>query len=228
MKAVILAAGEGTRLRPLTTNTPKPLVKLNEKPLLDYTLEILPAQVDELIIVIGYLGQQIIDYVGDDYHGKKVSYVWQHERKGTFCALALCKEHLQNGRFIFLHADDLIDANALKKMIEHDGLSLMVMPHVEPQRFGVVEINPNHSIKQIVEKPPAPQSTLVNVGPAVLDERIFHYPPAVHSNGEQYLAEAIGFLAQHVTVQAMEAKEWTPIGYPADILAVERRLRMYQ
>lgn len=226
MKAVILAGGEGARLRPLTNNTPKPLVKLNGKTLLDYTLDVLPPQVDELVIVIGYLGQQIIDYIGTTYHGRKVSYVWQTERNGTFAALLLCKEHLHQGRFLFLHADDLIDGQALKQMVELQGLSMMAMSHAEPQRFGVIELNDDHTVKAIVEKPTHPRSNLVNVGPAVLDKRILEENPASHANGERYLAEAIGSLAKRVPIHVIEAKEWTPIGYPADIVAVEQRLQM--
>lgn len=225
MKAVILAAGEGARLRPLTENTPKPLVKLNGKPLLDYTLDALPPSVSEIIMVVGYLGQQIIDYVGTTTRGRSVSYVWQTEKNGTFPALGLCRESLGKERFLFLHADDLLDASALEHMVQLPGLSIMVFPHSEPQRFGVVELNLDRTVKMIIEKPAQPLSNLVNAGPAVLDGRIFDEHPRVHGNGEQYLAEALGSLAQRVPVQAVVAREWTPIGYPADIGAVEHRLR---
>jgi dTDP-glucose pyrophosphorylase len=106
MQCVILAAGKGTRLRPLTDNCPKPLVKVAGKPLLDHIVEALPTAVDELIIVVGYLGGMIEDYCGKEFHGRKVTYITQEEQKGTAHALWLCKD-LIKGRFLFLFADDL-------------------------------------------------------------------------------------------------------------------------
>jgi len=77
MQCVILAAGKGTRLRPLTENCPKPLVEVGGKTLLDHIVGALPSSVDELIIVTGYLGEMIEAYCGTEFHGRKVTYVTQ-------------------------------------------------------------------------------------------------------------------------------------------------------
>src|SRR5262245_18769194 len=106
MQCVILAAGKGTRLRPLTENTPKPLVKVAGKTLLDHIVESIPSSVDELIIVTGYLGHMIQEHCGQEFHGRKVKYVTQEEQNGTAKALWLCKD-LIKGRFLFLFADDI-------------------------------------------------------------------------------------------------------------------------
>ena len=106
MQAVILAAGLGTRLRPLTYDTPKPLLKIGDKTLIEYNIERLPECIDELVIVIGYLGEQIIDYFGNQYKGKKISYIKQSQLLGTGHALFLCKKIL-NDRFLVLMGDDI-------------------------------------------------------------------------------------------------------------------------
>jgi NDP-sugar pyrophosphorylase family protein len=92
MQCVILAAGKGTRLRPLTDTIPKPLVKVAGRPLLDHIVEALPSSVNELIIVTGYLEEQIHTHCGKSFHGRKVTYVHQEEQKGTAHALWLCKD----------------------------------------------------------------------------------------------------------------------------------------
>src|SRR3989338_8468553 len=123
MQAVILAAGEGVRMRPLTLTTPKPLLEVAGKFLLRHIVEALPSEVDELVIVIGYLGDQIKNYCGTEFCGKKVSYVWQKEKTGTGKALFLC-EPLVRGRFFMLYADDILGAEGLRECLKYY-LSLM-------------------------------------------------------------------------------------------------------
>src|SRR3989338_11252442 len=107
MKCVILAAGEGIRMRPLTLEKPKPLLAINGKPLIEHVIENLPKEIDELVVVIGYKGEQIKDFLGKKFHGLKVKYVWQKEKLGTGHALRLCREHLGSDNFLMLFADDI-------------------------------------------------------------------------------------------------------------------------
>ncbi len=87
MKAVILAAGKGKRMRLLTDKTPKPLLVVGGKTFLDHILSSLPRSVDEIILVIGHKGEQIKKYIGKKYGSKQIFYVVQHQRKGTVHAL---------------------------------------------------------------------------------------------------------------------------------------------
>ena len=82
MKIVILAAGKGTRLLPLTQSTPKPLLRFGGQTILDHTFKALPAAIDEAVIVINYLGEQIKDYCGASFHGRPINYV-EGQTKGT-------------------------------------------------------------------------------------------------------------------------------------------------
>src|SRR3989344_5644423 len=91
MQTVILAAGKGIRLRPVTLKVPKPLVLLNDRPILEHILNELPKKVDEVILVIGYLGDKVKKHFGNNFLGKKIKYVIQEEQLGTFHALKQAK-----------------------------------------------------------------------------------------------------------------------------------------
>ncbi len=225
MQCVILAAGEGLRMRPLTLNQPKPLLKVNGKPLLEHLLNALPLNVDEVIVVVGYLGQQIVDYFGKTFNGRKMKYVWQARAEGTYNALALCKGLLKEEPFLMLYADDLFDQKSLLELVSSGELGILVAQHENLQKFGVVELDEKGFVTQIEEKPVHPKSNLVNCGPLVLTPRIFDYPPTIHSNGEYYLTTAVSEMAKQFPFRAVHTRTWIPIGYPADIETAERALR---
>jgi UDP-N-acetylglucosamine diphosphorylase / glucose-1-phosphate thymidylyltransferase / UDP-N-acetylgalactosamine diphosphorylase / glucosamine-1-phosphate N-acetyltransferase / galactosamine-1-phosphate N-acetyltransferase len=118
MKAVILCAGKGERMMPLTANTPKPLLKVDGKPLIEYVLESLPKEIDEIIIVVKYLGDQIKKSVGRKYNGKKITYV-TGSSKGNAYSFLNTKKHLKDERFLLIYGDEtpnpLDVRNCLKK-----------------------------------------------------------------------------------------------------------------
>lgn len=224
MQAVILAAGEGVRMRPLTLNVPKPLLRVNGKPLIEHLMETLPNEIDEIIMVVGYLGQQIIDYFGNEWKGKKISYVWQHKKEGTYKALELAKPLLSGKLFLQLFADDLFDEKSIHTLVLGNVPSILVARHEKPEKFGVVEVDEKKLVKSIEEKPPHPKSDLVSCGPAVLPMKIFEYPPKPHENGEYYLSVSMSELAKHTPLRAVTAQTWIAIGYPDDIAVAEKAL----
>jgi UDP-N-acetylglucosamine diphosphorylase / glucose-1-phosphate thymidylyltransferase / UDP-N-acetylgalactosamine diphosphorylase / glucosamine-1-phosphate N-acetyltransferase / galactosamine-1-phosphate N-acetyltransferase len=219
MQCVILAAGKGTRLRPLTDNTPKPLVKVAGKALLDHIVESLPSAVDELIIVHGYLGEQIIAHCGDEYMGRKVTYVHQAEQRGTAMALWLCKDLLK-GRFLFLFADDLHGENDIARATSFSR-ALLTTTTKTPERFGIVVRHPDGTLAEFVEKPLHPPSNLASTGAMVLDTHIFEFEPTVETNGEYYLTDVIAEYSKKYPVAVVEEDLWIPIGYPEDIQKAE-------
>lgn len=224
MKAVILAAGEGVRMRPLTLERPKPLIAVSGKPILAHIIEALPPEIDEIVVVVGYLGDQIANYCRGALPGRRFRFVWQKEKLGTARALELCQEHLAGDRFLMLYADDLHGADGIRRCLEHER-SLLVAKHPEPQRFGVVVMDPDGSIREIVEKPANPPSNFVSTGVMVLDDAIFNYEPDLHPNGEYYLTSMANKMLRDYRVMAVETDRWLPIATPADLPAAEAFLR---
>lgn len=226
MQCVILAAGKGTRLRPLTDTCPKPLVKVGSKPLLDHIVGALPSSVDELIIVVGYLGDMIKEYCGDEFHGRKVTYVVQEEQNGTAKALWLCKD-LLHGRFLFLFADDIHGKEDLARATSYVR-SILVASVEKPEKFGIVVRNPDGTLGLMIEKPDHAPSNCASTGAMVLDDHIFEFEPETTVKGEYYLTEVIERYAQKFPIAVVEQNLWLPIGYPEDITRAETLLSVYK
>jgi len=228
MKCVILAAGKGTRLRPLTEDTPKPLIKVSGKPLLDHIVESLPSSVDELIIVTGYLEEKIKKHCGDNFHGRKVTYVHQEEQKGTAHALWLCKDLLKgNGRFLFMFADDLHGPTDIARATSYSR-SMLTLTTESPEKFGIVVRHPDGTLAEMIEKPEHPPSNLASTGVMVLDDNIFKFDPfATETKGEYYLTDVIAEYAKEYPIAVVEQSMWIPIGYPEDIQKAEYILEKF-
>ena len=226
MKCVILAAGKGLRMRPLTLETPKPLLKVLGKPLIEYHLESLPSEIHEIIIVIGYLGDQIKDYLGKAFRGKKISYVWQKEYLGTFQAIELCKLLLTDEDFLVVYADDLVSPKSIKECVSKGSLCMLLSPVDRPEHFGIAVLNPDGTVKELEEKPENPKSNLANCGPCVLNNDIFNYPPPKSHKNEYFLVDSIALMmAAGYKVKSVIAEWWIPIGFPEDLKKAARSLR---
>ena len=222
MQCVILAAGKGTRLRPLTDNIPKPLVKVNDKTLLDHIVEALPSEVKELIMVVGYRGDMIKDYCGSVFHGRPVTYVEQVEINGPAKALWLAKD-LIKGRFLFMFADDIHGKADLARAVSYSR-SILATTSDNPERFGVIVRNPDGTIADMVEKPVSPSSNLVSTGPMVLDKNIFDFPPEAPIKDEYFMPEIIMRYKEKYPIAVVEEQLWLAIGYPEDIERAEKKL----
>lgn len=222
MQCVILAAGKGTRLAPLTDDKPKPLVKVCGKPLLDHIVEALPTAITELIIVTGYRGDQIREYCGENFHDRPVKYVEQTEINGPAKALWLTKD-LLHGRFLFMFADDIHGKDDIARAVSFSR-SIMATTSEHPERFGVIVRNPDGTISTMKEKPEFPSSNLVATGPMVLDLNIFNYPPEAPVNDEYFMAEIIMRYKEHYPIAVVEENLWLAIGYPEDIERAESML----
>lgn len=227
MKAIILAAGEGIRMRPLTLKTPKPLLKVGGRPILEHIVSRLPNEIDDLILVIGYLGEQIKNYCGNEFLGRRVRYVWQKEKLGTYHALKLCEPLIESDeRFLVLYADDIQDTEEIRNCFDHER-AMMVAKVEDPRKFGVVCLNSDNSISEIIEKPENPSSNLVSTGVLLLDSKIFEYKADMHPNGEYFLTNVISkMIKNNYQFFAVKSTLWLSIGYPEDIKKAEEFLRI--
>ena len=227
MKCIILAAGEGVRMRPLTLTTPKPMLRVSGKPLLQHLLEAVPDEISEFLIVVGYLGSQIKEFFGDSWHGKPITYITQNEKRGTAHALSLCEEYLKSeNMFMVMFADDIHGSDGVRACIERRKPSILVAHVDDPRKFGVVEIDAEGKVIGLEEKPENPKTNLVGNGVYVLTKYIFDYPVPMRDNGEEYLPERIAAMikAGH-EFYAVESTFWHPVGYPEDLQKAEEILQ---
>src|SRR5579885_2688532 len=150
MDAIILAAGLGTRLRPHTLKTPKPLLPVQGRPILDWALGALPAAVDRVLVVVNYLDEQIEAYLGKQKHFARWEAVRQEVPRGTGDALRSCRDRLQSDHFLVLNGDDLYGAADLAELSRCPA-GLLVHPVDEPRRFGIAFLKSDGSLDHLEE-----------------------------------------------------------------------------
>lgn len=219
MQCVILAAGLGKRMLPLTETRPKPLVPVCGKPLLQHIIEALPSSVDELIVVVGYKGDMIKEFLGTEYQGRSVKFVEQKEPTGTAHALWLAKD-LIKGRFLFLFADDIHGKADFARATSYTR-ALLVASVDTPEKFGIVVRNPDGTLGLMIEKPEHAPSNCASTGAMVLDEHVFEFEPQNPVKGEFYLTEVIERYARAYPIAVVEQSLWIPVATPEDVAKAE-------
>ncbi len=204
-------------MRPLTHITPKPLVKLNGKPILEYILSNLPQGVNEAVLVIGYLGEQIENYFGGHFGAVRLTYVKQLEQLGTFHALLQAKPVLA-GEFLVLMGDDLYSKADLTRLVQRP-LSILVHRASGPsEKFGVCLIDKKGFLQDIREKEKGLEFSFAGCGAYKLNHGIFNEEIFYGPTGEQYLSSMVGSLARKEPIQAVKATYWFPIANPSDLV----------
>jgi len=182
VKAVILAGGEGTRLRPLTSNQPKPMMPLVNKPMLEHIVGLLVAHgIDDIVVTIAYLGNQIRDYFGDgtDF-GVRMRYAAEDQPLGTAGSVRNAADELEE-TFLVISGDVLTDIDLTAFIDAHrasGALASIALKRVEnPLDFGIVITRPDGSIERFLEKPTWGEvfSDTINTGIYVLEPEIFRY-----------------------------------------------------
>jgi mannose-1-phosphate guanylyltransferase len=179
VQAVVLVGGQGTRLRPLTSTVPKPVVPLVDRPFMAYMLEWLAGHgVDDVVLSLGFMAGALRDVLGDgSRYGVRLRYVEEPEPLGTAGALKFAQEHLQE-RFLMLNGDVLSDMDLTAQIAQHEATgavaTLALVPVENPSAYGLVRIDDDRSVKGFVEKP-APEeidTNLISAGAYVLERRV--------------------------------------------------------
>ena len=184
MKAVILAAGEGNRLKPITSTRPKPMISLVGKPLLEHTiLGLRDAGIDEIMLIVGYKKEIIKEYFGNgiDKFNIKIEYITQEEYLGTAHAANYAKDFIKDEPFMLMYGDILVDPIIYKEVLQKfrksraEGL-ISLIEVKNPEVFGIITLDSNDFVKKITEKP-SPElglGNLANAGIFVFDPLIFN------------------------------------------------------
>ncbi|GBC97671.1 UTP--glucose-1-phosphate uridylyltransferase [bacterium HR17] len=226
-QAVILTAGLSTRTYPLTVRKPKPLLKLANTPNLMHLLRGLAAAgVQEVVLVVGFERQQVERAIGHRFAGLTVHYAVQEQALGTGHAVLQAAPFLEReAPFAVLNGDDLILPDALAACLSQVP-ALLVAPHHQPHRFGVVEVVDGF-VRAVREKPKeAPPGALVSTGAWTLPHEALqwlqHLPPA--EDGEIRLPDITPQLMAHGLHAVVTEDGWVPLTYPWDVLVATHHL----
>ncbi len=214
-QAVILAAGEGQRLRPFTVNRPKVMLFIAGKPILQYVIEALAQKgIRDIVLVVGYRKDQVLDYFGSgEWLGVDLSYVTQERQLGTAHALAQAREKIK-GDFLVLPGDNLIAADTIDRFVAVEPEAVLTKKVDNPMRYGVVNVQ-RGAVREIVEKPPEAASNLVSTGIYSFSRAIFEFvEPRLD------LPDVVNrMIEQGHKIRAMETEgAWLDAIYPWDIL----------
>ena len=223
MKAVILAAGEGKRLRPFTMSRPKGMITVGNRPILEYIVEALVSNgVKDIIMVVGYRRDTIMLHFQD---GKKfdasIEYVIQEKPLGTAHAISLAGPRLNGEDFLIVAGDNMIDAQLITDLLaKRNGLTMVVAESESPSKYGVVKIEGDR-IVDLVEKPEIQIGNIINTG-------IYYFPhkmvelfrmPAFRK--ELGITQLLSGMVSEIEIRAVKSiGRWNDAVYPWDLLNV--------
>ena len=234
MKVVIPLAGKGTRLRPHTYVTPKPLLRVGGRPVMSYILDDLrELGVSEIVFITGYLKERIEDYVRAEYGDLTAHFVQQEVQDGTAGAVRLARPFVDD-ELLIIFVDTLFDADlgAIRELPAGDAGIIWAKEVEDYRRFGVIVTDGNGYMTRIVEKPKDPISRLANIGLYYIrdHELLFEgidatIDRATSQGGEYYLTDAFQYMIDHgARLRVAEVEGWYDCGKPETLIETNRHL----
>lgn len=233
MKAVVMAGGEGTRLRPLTLDVPKPFIRVAGKPAIEYALERLAeAGVKDIIVTTFYKPERLIDHLGGGARlGARIFYSVEDEAMGTAGGVAKCLPIIGNDTCVVLSGDVIadVDVKALLEAHRKSGaIASMALTEVENvSEFGIVGLDDTGRIVRFKEKPKTPEETfskLINTGIYVLEpEALREVPQGETFDFSKQLFPKLLAAGKHIQGIRIDGF-WMDVGRPADLLTASREL----
>ncbi|MCR4313800.1 MAG: nucleotidyltransferase family protein [Candidatus Uhrbacteria bacterium] len=217
MQAVILAAGKGARLQPLTYGIPKPLIEIGGKTLITRVLEALPESIDEIFIVVNHLREQIIKSVGSRWNGKPIVYVIQEPLTGTAGAVLLLREHLR-GSFLVINSDDLYVQSDLSILCTHPW-ALLYFPTATEKHSGAL-VKDGRFVGLGTSKNAV-------CGAYVLGQELFDVDPVeiyVSDYLEYGLPQTLTNVIDEIGIAAIAATSWQQVGTPEELAHARQML----
>ena len=225
---MILAAGEGNRMRPLTATRPKVMLPIANKPIMEHLLiEARGAGVKEFILIVGYCDQQVRDYFGKGERlGVDISYCEQRKQLGTADALKLVESRLDDN-FLVMNGDVVVKRNDIGRLINsHNMTTLSVIEVKDPRGLGMVELKKDRVVR-IYEKTEKPPTNMANAG-------LYLFTPDIHDaiartpkspRGEYELTDSLQLLMEAgQEIACQEIKDWTDLSYPWNLLSANESL----
>ncbi|MEA3248986.1 MAG: sugar phosphate nucleotidyltransferase [Patescibacteria group bacterium] len=224
-QAVIMAAGLGSRLRPLTDGTPKPMIPVGGHPILEWSFEALPACIEEVVLVVNYFKDQIESHFGDEWGGRKIRYVLQEELKGTGHSVHIAADALDE-TFMVLNGDDLYLPEDLERLTRHE-LAILGKRVTDKGRFGFLTVDDGYLTG--VSEDGSGNGDIINIGAYMLDRRFFDYELVPIKDGKEFgLPQTVAVMAKDRKVAVTVATAWMPIGFPEDVAAAHAWLKEHR
>ncbi len=234
MKAIIPLAGKGTRLRPHTHLTPKPLLKVAGKPVLSYILDDLKGiGVEELVLIVGHLREEVESWMAEEYPELRPHYVLQEVQDGTAGAVALAEPFVDE-EVLIVFADAVLEVDyGLVQTLDPAYGGVIWAKEVEDyQRFGVITTKDDGTMERIIEKPSEPISHLANIGLYYIRDHRLLYEGIHHTlesapgpSGEFYLTDAFQYMVDHGSrILTATVEGWWDAGKPETLLETNRHL----
>ncbi|MFB6167406.1 MAG: bifunctional sugar-1-phosphate nucleotidylyltransferase/acetyltransferase [Haloferacaceae archaeon] len=223
MQTVLLAAGQGTRMRPLTTRRPKPMLPVADRPLAAHVADAaVAAGADRLVVVVGHQGAAVRECFGDEHAGVPVTYAEQPTQRGTADAVRVARSRLDDGPFAVLNGDALYDQPSLAAL--YDGGPAVGSYRVQtPSAYGVLETTTRDghtSATGVVEKPADPPSDLINAGAYVFPAAAQDWLDVPESDrGEYELTDVLERACAETEVRVVPFDRWLDVGRPWELLA---------
>ncbi len=231
MRAIIPVAGIGTRLRPHTHTIPKALVQVAGKPILGHIIDqLVPLGITDIVLVTGYMGERVKEYVAEAYPDLAACYVDQEERKGLGHAIFLTRECVDDGPSLIILGDTIVTAD-FQALVKRRATAIGVKAVDDPRLFGVVEVE-GGVVKSLVEKPDLPPSNLAIVGlyliqnTGVLMECLAEIVDRdIRTKGEYQLTDALKIMLERgERMEPFEVEGWHDCGRPETLLETNRFL----
>jgi bifunctional UDP-N-acetylglucosamine pyrophosphorylase/glucosamine-1-phosphate N-acetyltransferase len=218
MKAIVLAAGEGTRIRPLSASRPKPMLPVADRPLVAHTVDAaIEAGADEIVLVVGYEGGTVRDHFGTTYRGVPVSYAVQEEQAGTAHAAAMARDRI-DGPFAVLNGDNLYEPAAIERLFDACPAVCAVAVD-DPGNYGVLSTT-DGTVTGIVEKPDEPPTNLANAGAYAFPGRASEWLEVPESErGEREITDVLARVIDRYAVTPVTLERWLDVGRPWELLA---------
>jgi bifunctional UDP-N-acetylglucosamine pyrophosphorylase/glucosamine-1-phosphate N-acetyltransferase len=239
MKAVILAAGKGKRLRPITSTRPKPMIPLSGKPLLEHNImNLKSAGITEILLIVGYKQESIKKYFGNgSKYNIRIEYITQEQYMGTANATAYAKNFVKDDSFLLLYGDILVEGDVFKEINnlfkEKNPEGLISLIQVEnPSEYGIIALDHNNYVKNIKEKP-LPElhlGNLANAGIYVFSSKIFQAIDMTQKSvrNEYEFTDSMKILIEDlkgkIVGYQINEKFWSDIGLPWQILEANKYL----
>jgi len=226
MQCVILAAGRGKRMKKLTEKNPKPMLKVNGQTILEHKIKILPKAIKEIIFVVGYCAENIMNHFGKEFGGRKIRYIFQKNLNGTGGALHLAKSILED-KFLVMMGDDLYSKKDIVKILKND-LAVLAKEVENPSEFGILATNRRGYLESIIEKPKRPKGNLANAAVYVLSKDFFNYELVPIGNGEYGLPQTLATMTDKYKIKVEKASLWHPISCQEDLEAAEKIIHKFK